>query len=599
VERVGEYLVKGVVGEGGMGVVYEGLQPVIGKRVAIKLLKKHALADARESARLIEEARLVNAVGHRGIVDIFSFGELDDGRQYFVMEYLSGSPLSRHIRQHAPLPVNDCLQILDEMLAALSAAHDQGVVHRDIKPSNVFLVLQADGSSYVKVLDFGLAKRGLYAQGDVMQTSASHVMGTPEFMAPEQIRGHAVSPRTDLYSLGVLAFEMLTGQLPFKHESVAQLIKLHLEEHPPAPSSLRPNLTPDVDQLVLKLLEKDAALRPRNCEHVRQQIRFIRAEHQFGAATRLAVLPTPDEPPPQKRSSGPKPKPSPPAPQWLQPGAQIDFKRPAERRPDENGTDEKRTDEKRTDERRTDEKRTDETVPMLPPVRASAPRKSPPRRAPDSDTDRLPSAPTLRPVERNRSEWIIRLGAVGVGALCVLVVQAWPSGSGAPPPPAPLDHARVKLAAPAPAREPEPEPEPEAASAPGTAPEAEQPALAAAAPLPQAPAPTGGAPKAAPRVRGLRFVTPGTPIAEVVAQRLKRVRSAWLTARKRLEPGAAQGFDLALQQCEQDSKTADKLEAMRCLDEFVRLAFDDHEPMNGGVAGSTGSAVENGSISAR
>src|SRR5258705_1394377 len=102
-ETVGEYLVKGVVGEGGMGVVYEGVQPVIGKRVAIKLLKKHALDNEREAARLIEEARAVNAVGHRGIVDIFSFGALPDGRQYFVMEYLVGVPLSRHIRQHAPL----------------------------------------------------------------------------------------------------------------------------------------------------------------------------------------------------------------------------------------------------------------------------------------------------------------------------------------------------------------------------------------------------------------------------------------------------------------------------------------------------------------
>src|ERR1043165_403527 len=126
IERVGEYVVKGVIGEGGMGVVYEGLQPVIGKRVAIKLLKKDFAQDPDEARRLVEEARAVNQIGHRGIIDIFSFGTLPDGRQYFVMEYMVGVPLSLHVRENAPLLTQDVLQIVDEIAAALAADHNAG-----------------------------------------------------------------------------------------------------------------------------------------------------------------------------------------------------------------------------------------------------------------------------------------------------------------------------------------------------------------------------------------------------------------------------------------------------------------------------------------
>jgi len=575
-ETIGEYVMKGVVGEGGMGVVYEGLQPLIGKRVAIKLLKRHALEDARESVRLIEEARLVNAIGHRGIVDIFSFGELDDGRQYFVMEYLAGVPLSRHIKQHAPLPVNDVLQILDEILAAVGAAHEQGVVHRDLKPSNIFLVVQGDGSSYVKVLDFGLAKRGLYAQGHVNQTSASHVMGTPEFMAPEQIRAQPVSPRTDLYSIGVLAFEMFTGRLPFQHESVAQLVKMHLDSPPVAPSVLRANLTPDVDALVLKLMEKDPAARPRSCEHVRQQIRFIRAEHQFSAATRLAVVPTPAEPvgprlppAPERRTRTPAkgvvtatpPRAQTPpkgVPTWAQPGAAVSLERP----PPKAQTPPKGV------------------VPTWAKPGAAVslerrPSGPKPQPEPVRDTDRVAPPPTTAPMtvrlprKRGFGEWPVRIGFVAVGALAVLTFQAYREGGSGPPPATPLPRAILIDAAPEVVEKTEPdvtgldEPEPVHVPAPVPAAKAQAQAQAKSAP---------------PKVRGLRFVTPETTVGEVVAKRLKRVRGAWLTARRGFPPEDVAGFDLALKQCEEYSKTTDKLEALECLDEFVRLVFDDKEP---------------------
>ncbi|MDP1828009.1 MAG: serine/threonine-protein kinase [Archangium sp.] len=287
---IGEYRVKGIVGEGGMGQVYEGLQPVIGKRVAIKLLRRELATNKVEAQRLLDEARSVNAIGHRGIIDIFSFGALPDGRQYFVMEYLSGVSLSQHLRTHGALPVEDTLKLLDEMLAGLGAAHGAGVIHRDLKPSNIFLVSQPDGSSFVKLLDFGIAKQAPTARGDTPQTRVSQVMGTPEFMAPEQARGQSVGPRTDLYALGVVAFEMLTGEHLFDADNPYEIVNMHLSKQPRAPSALRSDVPPEVDSLVLSLLEKDPQDRPANAEVVREQLKKLRKTLQFNA-TRLAVTP--------------------------------------------------------------------------------------------------------------------------------------------------------------------------------------------------------------------------------------------------------------------------------------------------------------------
>jgi serine/threonine-protein kinase len=295
IDRVGEYVVKGVIGEGGMGVVYEGLQPVIGKRVAIKLLKKDFAQDPEEARRLLEEARSVNAIGHRGIVDIFSFGTLPDGRQYFVMEYMAGVPLSLHLRENGPLLPQDVLQIVDEVAAALAAAHNAGVIHRDLKPSNIFLVSSPDGSSYVKLLDFGLAKQAEFARGDTPQTRVSRVLGTPEFMAPEQARAEPVGPRTDLYALGVVTYEMLTGVLPFEAPTAFEIVNMHLNVLPRPPSEREPAVPPEVDQLVLKLLEKVPANRPPSAEVVRQEIKRLRKVLKL-SATRLVAPVVPLDP---------------------------------------------------------------------------------------------------------------------------------------------------------------------------------------------------------------------------------------------------------------------------------------------------------------
>jgi eukaryotic-like serine/threonine-protein kinase len=225
------YVIKGRLGQGGMGIVYEGEQPMIGKRVAIKVLRAEIAQDPEQVQRLVSEARAVNAVGHRGIIDVFGYGELTDGRQCIVMEYLDGEPLSdlliRNHNENRETPVLEVLLILEEILSALGGAHGAGVIHRDLKPSNVFLCKQRDGSRFVKVIDFGIAKLGVI--GSTPSTRASLMIGTPSYMAPEQARGGSVSPALDLYAVGVMAFEMLTGQLPFVGDSVVAVLMQHAE----------------------------------------------------------------------------------------------------------------------------------------------------------------------------------------------------------------------------------------------------------------------------------------------------------------------------------------------------------------------------------
>ena len=275
---VSGYVVKGKIGSGGMGIVYEGEQPVIGKRVAIKVLRPEIAENPEQVKRLVEEARAVNTVGHRGIIDVFGFGEVSDGRQCIVMEFLDGEALmdllARNQKEHRAMPISEVMVILEEMLSALAAAHGAGVIHRDLKPSNIFLCRQRDGTRYVKILDFGIAKLGVH--GTTPQTQASMLVGTPSYMAPEQARGGMISPALDLYAVGVIAFEMITGQLPFLGNSVVEVLMKHAEEPPVKPSSLLMSIPDDVDELILKLLAKKPADRYATAEAVRIDVVRIR-----------------------------------------------------------------------------------------------------------------------------------------------------------------------------------------------------------------------------------------------------------------------------------------------------------------------------------
>ncbi len=270
--KVGDYEILERIGEGGMGIVYRGIQPLIQKRVAIKVLRPDVAADPVQEQRLVEEAVAVNAISHRGIVDIFGTGSLPDGRRYVVMEFLEGEPLDFIVSERSPMAAAEALPLVDEVCSVLAAAHAAGVVHRDLKTGNIFVVRQPDGARYVKVLDFGLAKRSRFPGARTAQSVNAQVVGTPDCMAPEQARGEEVSARTDLYALGVAMFEMFTARLPFIAPTAIEVLMRHLDTPPPVPSSIVAGIPPQVDGLILRLLAKDPAARPESAEAVRGEI---------------------------------------------------------------------------------------------------------------------------------------------------------------------------------------------------------------------------------------------------------------------------------------------------------------------------------------
>ncbi|WP_158502332.1 serine/threonine-protein kinase [Vitiosangium sp. GDMCC 1.1324] len=288
--RIGDYVIEERIGVGGMGIVYRAVQPLIGKEVAMKLLQPQLAENPEELQRLLTEARAVNAIQHRGIIDIFGFGVLPDGRQYVVMEYLRGVPLDAWLKKRGRLEVKEVLPILDEICSALGAAHGAGVIHRDLKPSNVFLVEQADGTRYVKLLDFGIAKL-VQPYADTPATIAGQMLGTPGYMSPEQARGQPVGPSTDLYALGVLAYKLLTGRTPFSGAEPYQVVLRQCEEDPPPPSFLCADIPPELDTLILRLMSRKPEQRPGSAEEVRQMLAWTRDTTQEPTTLRSLTAP--------------------------------------------------------------------------------------------------------------------------------------------------------------------------------------------------------------------------------------------------------------------------------------------------------------------
>ncbi len=248
---VGSFRVVRALGRGGMGTVYLAEHPVIGSRVAIKFLHESMAASPELVARFYDEARAVNRIGHENIVGIFDLSMLPPNRYYIVMEYLDGEALSALIRRGS-MALDEAVVILRQLCDALQCAHDRGVVHRDLKPDNVF-VLRRRGAPFVKLLDFGIAKLRDAPPG--AQTAAGMIVGTPEYMAPEQCENRPIDARTDVYALGVMAYQMLTGVLPFTG-SIPQLLLAHVRETPRPPRSVSGLLPPALDDAVLRALRK-------------------------------------------------------------------------------------------------------------------------------------------------------------------------------------------------------------------------------------------------------------------------------------------------------------------------------------------------------
>jgi serine/threonine-protein kinase len=242
-----------------MGTVYAVVHEEIGKKAALKVMHDF-LATGITVERIKLEARVVNRVGHPNIVDIFETGTLDDGRPYIVMERLDGVCLGNLAFESKVLP-DRVVELLIQICDALIAAHAAGVIHRDLKLDNVFLLPPGEegGHDRVKLLDWGIAKE---ISNDVRCTIDGQLVGTPQYLSPEQARGADLTPATDTYSLGVMAFELFLEQLPFEAETAAEIMTMHLRAEPPRPSDLWPDIPRELEALLLAMLAKRAEDRP-------------------------------------------------------------------------------------------------------------------------------------------------------------------------------------------------------------------------------------------------------------------------------------------------------------------------------------------------
>jgi tRNA A-37 threonylcarbamoyl transferase component Bud32 len=269
---LGRYSVTRKIGQGGMGAVYEATHTLIGKRVAVKVLLDKYARREQVVARLEQEARLASAIGHEHIIDITDFGTTHDGRTFVVMEFLEGESLAECLAREGPLPETRILQITFQIASALGAAHAKGIVHRDVKPENVFLLRRKD-QDFIKVVDFGISKSMRASQPGEEEsprlTQTGMVLGTPLYMSPEQARGdEELDHRIDIYALGVIMYELATGQVPFLGTNYLSIISQVLNDEAPRPRQVRPELSEEFEAIVLRLLEKDRDRRYQTTEEV-------------------------------------------------------------------------------------------------------------------------------------------------------------------------------------------------------------------------------------------------------------------------------------------------------------------------------------------
>ncbi len=253
---VGErYRIIKKLGQGGMGAVYSAEHVLIEKQVAIKILTTQRSRELM--TRFAQEAKAASKIGHENIINITDFGETEDGAAFLAMEQLDGHDLGHVIRTSGALPIARITGIFLQVCRALAAAHNKGIVHRDLKPDNVFLIERGGRPDFVKLLDFGLARVTAVEAGSRL-TKSGTILGTPEYMAPEQVRGDAIDGRADVYAAGCMLFEMLTGDIPFVGGNYMVVLQKHMTMAPMPPSSVKPaaGITPELDALVLKAMAK-------------------------------------------------------------------------------------------------------------------------------------------------------------------------------------------------------------------------------------------------------------------------------------------------------------------------------------------------------
>src|SRR6267154_571887 len=266
----GRYRLEARLGEGGMGVVYRARHVLIERVVALKLIRPDLRGETHLRAWMLREARAANRVDHAHIIDIHDIGETEEGQLYLVMEYLVGTALSSELAR-GPMPLARSVDILEQMCAALARAHDLGVVHRDLKSDNILLSTRGGRKDFVKILDFGLAHLAM----DPRLAPKGAVFGTPEYMSPEQARGEEATAQSDLYALGVLFFEMLTGQLPFRSDDRETLREMQRTAVAPRPRSIKVDVLSAAEVIVIKLLEKDRRKRFQDAHHLHEELKTL------------------------------------------------------------------------------------------------------------------------------------------------------------------------------------------------------------------------------------------------------------------------------------------------------------------------------------
>ncbi len=310
-EVAGRYRILAKLGEGGMGAVYRAEQISLKRTVALKVLRPELSAEPGMVRRFNAEAELAAKLSHPNTVTLFDFGQDADGSLFIAMEYLEGRSLREVLTREGPLSPGRALAISEQLCASLADAHSRGIVHRDLKPDNVMLVKRGRATDVARVLDFGIAKlRDEQTDGaNRPMTRAGDLLGTPQYMAPEQIRGETVDARTDIYALGAMLYEMVTGRLPFEGPTLMSILSKHLTEMPVPPRDRRPDLriSPTLNQLVMDALDKDPARRPATMDAFADRLARLvvevgpRSDAPVGAAGAAGFPPPPalpDSPPP-------------------------------------------------------------------------------------------------------------------------------------------------------------------------------------------------------------------------------------------------------------------------------------------------------------
>jgi eukaryotic-like serine/threonine-protein kinase len=291
----GRYRLTRQVGEGGMATVWKAEHLALHSPVALKFLHTAGKHSSELTERFLREARVAASVRHRNVIEITDFGLTDDGMPFMVLEYLHGQSLAQLMEHNPALDPTEAVRIVSLTLRGLAAVHDAGIVHRDLKPENIFLVRDADGS-FPKLLDFGVSRRvGL--SSDITQEGA--LIGTPDYMSPEQARGDRdIDLRTDVYSMGVILYETITGRLPFEAERMGDLIrKITSDERPPTVAELRPDLPPDLSAVVARAMAPDREARFSDARQMRYAL--IDASETYGFRhTNSALISVSELPPP-------------------------------------------------------------------------------------------------------------------------------------------------------------------------------------------------------------------------------------------------------------------------------------------------------------